>query len=186
MNIDQKVRLAINDDIENILTICNNLLIKNRTKESRETLEKYGFLIAGDNKEKWQETINDNKNCLTLVMQKEQEIIGYITGFDISMSHSKLQEIISQLLGLENLERKIFYYKQIAKKTNHNNVGKPLVLEMIKEISKRKYSFVVCQIIHKPFKNCASIAFHEKLGFKLVAITNDEDYSRGIYLKKLI
>lgn len=70
MNIDQKVRLAINDDIENILTICNNLLIKNRTKESRETLEKYGFLIAGDNKEKWQEIINDNKNCLTLVMQK--------------------------------------------------------------------------------------------------------------------
>lgn len=78
MNIDQKVRLAINDDIENILTICNNLLIKNRTKESRETLEKYGFLIAGDNKEKWQEIINDNKNCLTLVMQKNKKLLAIL------------------------------------------------------------------------------------------------------------
>jgi len=184
-NLFEKVRLATSHDIEDISVICSNQLIKNRKGQDQKTLEESGFLLGEYSKEKWQETISDNENCLTLVLEKREGVVGYLTGCDIIKTESELQEKVSLLLGLEDLERQVFYYSQIAKKQTISNVGKPLVLAMIDEIAKRKFSFVICKIIHGPIKNYASIAFHEKLGFKYIGEMYQEGYLRGIYLKKL-
>ena len=49
----------------------------------------------------------------------------------------------------------------------------------------RGYGYVVCKISHKPFQNKVSIALHEKYGFKLMSTFVDEQFTAGVYIKKL-
>jgi L-amino acid N-acyltransferase YncA len=182
--MNHQIKQATQQDIEQILKICSSNLYKNNKEQSIQKLQDFGFLIAEYTLHQWQETISD-KDSLTLVYKEKDDVVGYLNGFNIKKAETVVQNNILSLPELADINiEKIFYYRQIAKKSNTkcHNIGKDLVLTMIDEISKRGYQTIVCQIIHAPIKNSISINFHIKLGFKCIAETYENNYLRGIYL----
>lgn len=183
--LTDEVMFATYQHIEEMASICAGQLVKNRKEEDAQSIKKSGFLIGELTKKQWQDIINDKENSLALILKRGEEVIGYLTGFDIIKTESEFQEKVLFLLKLKKSEKKIFYHSQIAKKPNSKNVGKPLTMAMIDEIKKRGYHSIVCKIVHQPIKNEASITFHEKLGFKCIGEIDQENYLRGIYLLEI-
>lgn len=186
-NVENKViRNARIDDIDQIIEICNQQNIKNKNDINHKNIGKSGFLIKSKTKEQLLNFINNQEFYLALICQRNQQVIGYLTGYDlIEFKNIDFRNKILSLVDDKNNPRKIFYYDQIAKNPDSKNVGKPLLLAMIEHLKIKGYKDIFCQIVHQPFNNQASIKFHEKLGFKLVCeITEDIDqinFTKGLY-----
>lgn len=169
-------------DINCMIAICEeNLVENNRDKMTSDDFSKKGFvflkLTAADAKS----MIEDQKNFLTLVLKDGDEVLGYLIAHDVSKSEIEFQKKILQIEELKN--HKIFYHRQIAKKSGVKNVGQKLLFTMFDEARFRGYSCIVCKIVHQPFYNQASISFHKKFGFKQISEIKTNDRNAGIYLK---
>jgi len=69
-----------------MISICSQQLIKNRKTEDAATMEKSGFLIRDTTAKQLQDIIDDDENSLALVFKRNEEVAGYLIGFDIRAS----------------------------------------------------------------------------------------------------
>ena len=173
-------------DIADIIAINNANLLKNNLDGDAG---KSGFLVGEPSKVELQNIIDDKLKSLAVVLKRENEVLGYLIGFDIIKTEVDFQQQVFSLFeskGLNYEDDKVFYYSQIAKKPNSKNIGKNLVLSMFSEVKKMGYDYIVCRIVHSPIKNEASMAFHQSLGFKSVGDIAGGGYLCGIYLYILV
>src|SRR3989344_3549719 len=76
--------------------------------------------------------------------------------------------------------------QDLAKKVGYNGVGSALLETLIKTAKEKNFKTIICRIIHQPIKNLASIAFHQKFGFRLEGERERSDgYVAGLYVKNL-
>ena len=173
-------------DIVDIIAINNANLLKNNLDGDAG---KSGFLVAESSEIDLKNLINDKLKSLSVVLKRENEVLGYLIGFDIIKTEVDFQQQVFSLFeskGLNYEDDKVFYYSQIAKKPYSKNIGKNLVLSMFSEVKKMGYDYIVCRIVHSPIKNEVSMAFHHSLGFKYVGDIAGGGYLCGIYLYILV
>ena len=182
----ENVEFATSQDIGEMVAICATQLVANREGDNAQNMGKSGFLIVELTKDQAKDIINDSKDSLALILKRDDEILGYLTAFDIKKTEDEFRQKVFSVPQLQKFGKKIFYYNQIAKKPNSKNVGKKLTLAMVDEAKKRGNSCIICKIGHKPFRNEASIAFHEKLGFKCIEEIDKGGYLCGIYWKEVL
>lgn len=189
------ITTAKTDDVNQILDICKSHILRN-SKNSKEPSahENQGFLIHEPKFSEIEEIINDKKDSLLLVAKKGDEVLGYLTGQDLSKMKKEIQDAVFQLEDVKKSNGKIFYHKQIGKKIQTNSergISKNLLLKMFDEAKLRGYLQVICKIVHEPFLNKVSESFHTKYGFRQIG--NFEEFvesencvvKTGIYLKDL-
>lgn len=172
-------------DLEQIIEICAaNLVENNQKKFSAEDFSRRGFLLKKLTFDAAQEMILNHENYIFLVAKNDEEILGYVIAFDArNVADQGLNQSL-ELPEIKQIDGKILYYSQIAKKPSAKNIGEKLTLAMIDEANKRNYSQIFCKIVHAPFRNQKSIDFHLRLGFKMIAELSDEETSKGIYVLK--
>jgi L-amino acid N-acyltransferase YncA len=158
------IREAIVSDIPEIMTILQENLLSNLSHLDQNSLESRGFIIFGFNEYDLKKMIEDKKNFMVLIAQECQQIIGYTICFDDKDSPQKL-----------------LYYKHIAILPNKKGVAKQLMQAIIDKAYKSYYQGIICHIALYPIKNCVSIAFHEKYGFKLLSTIQKEEIQFGLY-----
>ena len=176
-----KVVYAQYCDIMDMIKINHTNLLKNNLDSD---VGKSGFLVVELSEIDLKNIIDDKSKSLAIVLKKEEEIFGYLIGFDIMKTEVDFQKQVFSLFeskGLNYKDDKIFYYSQIAKKPNSKNIGKNLVLSMFNEVKKMGYDYIVCRIVHSPIKNEASMAFHQSLGFKSIGDIAGGGYLCGVY-----
>lgn len=188
--IEEIVQFATYSDIAQMVEICaENLVENNREEFSSGNLSQRGFLIKKLEENETKKMIDDQKNFCSLVVKKEDKVLGYLTACDLKKTDENIQQQISQLIASgkfgENFDDKIFFYKQIAKRISEKNIGSKLLLAFYDEAKKRGYSSIVCRIVHSPQKNLASISFHQKFGFEEIAEVEENGALLGIYLKQI-
>ncbi|MDX2082993.1 MAG: hypothetical protein SFV53_03290 [Rickettsiales bacterium] len=182
------IRKAKHSDIDQMIEICEqNLVENNLTKFSAEDFSKKGFLLTRLTSENAKKMIDDRKDFVVLVAENKKEnsyeILGYLIGCDIKKSQI---DFPSETIAKKNLAAaKTFYHKQIVKKTATKNIGKKLLSAMIEMVKDKKYQQIICRIVHQPFKNEASIIFHEKFDFTKIGKMSHAKITFGIYLKNL-
>lgn len=118
----EKVNLRIKKNLKNNLLIYKILKLK-------KTKWQYNL----KSQKKWFD-LNVKKNDLHLILQKKNEIIGYVL----------LKE---KKINLKNIEKKIFHFDTliIKKKYRNNNLGKLIIKKANKLIkSKKSWGFLIC------------------------------------------
>lgn len=173
-------------NIPGIIAVLEQNLIANRIADV--DLEKTGFLVHGFTSDEAKEIITDKTNYVAFVALEDEEIVGYTMGCNIKQLQPKIQTkfaAISQELNYLLSREKIFYYRHIAKKPTTKQVGQELLQSLLAEVKHQNYHSVICQIVQKPLKNAASLAFHARFGFECMGMVQDEKYSLGVYLKLL-
>jgi hypothetical protein len=177
----KEIKIATVADISQMVEICAlNLVKNNQDKFDANDFAKKGFLIGELTESDALEMLADPKNHFVCVSKDDEEVLGYLTGCDISVSGIEFPKDISEIKS-----EKLFYYKQIVKKPDAKNIGQSLVNAMLKEVKERGYSKVVCRIVYAPFYNQNSISFHELFGFRKIGEMQDKGSNLGIYLKDL-
>ena len=167
-----------------MINICaQNLVENNRGRFDANDFAAKGFLIRKLTKEDVREMLADQENHFACVAKNGEEVLGYLTGCDVSKTEIDFFKHAPELEKLKN--QKIFYHKQIVKKPDAKNIGSKLLFAMFDEAKRRNYLHVVCRIVHKPFFNQASVSFHEKFGFKEIGAMEENGLQLGIYLKDL-
>ena len=68
--LTDEVIFAMHQDIEAMISICSQQLIKNRKTEDAATMEKSGFLIRDTTAKQLQDIIDDDENSLALVFKR--------------------------------------------------------------------------------------------------------------------
>lgn len=177
------VKFATKNDIESIVAICSEKLVENnKQKMTADDFSKNGFLMSKITKKDVENMIENENDYVVLLAKNSLEAVGYLTACDSKKAgdFKKKIESFDQLKG-----KKVLYYKQIARKNGEKNVGNSLINKMLSEAVNRGYNYVICQIVHEPFFNNISAAFHEKYGFKKIGFEVEEARKLGIYLKKL-
>src|SRR3989344_231715 len=177
-----KVRVATIADAKAIEEICSENLVQNR----QDLAEKEGFLVTKVTESDAQKMIGDLHH-LCLAAESEGEIVGYLTACRLDKSGADTLSQVSILEISKKLpQEKIIFYKHIAKKVGYNGVGSALLETLIKTAKEKNFKTIICRIIHQPIKNLASIAFHQKFGFRLEGERERSDgYVAGLYVKNL-
>lgn len=170
-------------NISQMIEICElNLAQNNKDKLSAEDFSKQGFLIGKLTFDDAEKFIIDSES-IAKIAKDNNEILGYITGYDIKKSKINFFENIKDLEKIRH--KKIYYHHQIVKKPQTKNVGSQLLQATLDEVKSKGYDYVICCIIHAPLYNEASISFHKKFGFENIGEMKAEDFTRGVYLKIL-
>jgi hypothetical protein len=175
-------------DIPGILSVLHQNLLVNQTHKNPEFLAKTGFLIHGFTETEAQSAILDRENGIFLVAKKADRVVGYAMGYHTKILKLAAREkltLVSPSLREILSSGAVFYFRHIARKSGHATVGAWLLEQLLMETKEGGYSHLVCQISHRPFRNQASISFHEKRGFSCVGETPVDDSIFGVYLKKL-
>ena len=175
-----QVRAARHEDIAGIIKICEENLLTNHQKNmTNEEIVKSGFLMSKLESDYAKNMIDDEENFIFLVAEEAGEILGYLTACDISKVAADFQKEIIEA------EHKFVYYKQIAKRPGIKGLGTELFLGLLAEAKRRNYTAILCKIVHEPIYNQASIAFHEKNGFKEIRKAQEKNRLVGVYLRAL-
>ncbi len=169
------VRQANYQDLQDIVEICRENLLRNKKEDE---ISARGFLMSEMTEEYARNMIDSDS--VVLVAEKNNKISGYLVAYDLANEDEIFQAEVRKIKGLENA--KIIYYKQIAKRLNETGVGKNLLIELVKEASKKGYSHIVCKIVLAPFYNQASVNFHEKNGFVKMTDLAEKERVVGIYV----
>ncbi len=185
-----KITCATYDDAAAMVAICASNLVNHKNNEELQKAKNFGFLITKLTEDSAKQMIDDKSNHITLVCKDDDGVaIGYLTACDIVYENSEYQKKVAQIVANhypQHQGSKIIYYKQIAKlfsKSADRPIGQQLVLAMIDEAKKRGYPIISCRIVHSPARNLRSIAFHEKMGFKLYdSIVDSREIELGIYV----
>lgn len=184
------VRNAQIEDIESILEICEKNLISNKKTHSNSEISNQGFLITKYPHSFFADLINDPQNNILLIIEKNQQKLGYLSAFNFNIAPEKVRESLqenNQNLSPNFFDQKILYYRQIAKMPDAKGVGNTLVLAMIQKAKEQNYDYIFCHIVESPIRNIASINFHENLGFKRIGqqIDHEKNLTKGVYLIKI-
>ena len=183
---NMKITHAELSDLDQVFEVCaQNRVANNREKFTDEEFAKNGFLMTQLTKERLEKMLADPQNYFLSVAKEGEEVVGYLAGYDAT----KIGQVFldNNPIPEEMKSKKIFYYKQIAKKPGTKNIGGQLIVNMFDEVKKRGYFCVVCHIVHKPIYNQASISFHQKFGFKEIGSVEEKENAvkMGVYLKVL-
>ncbi len=187
--LNRQISRAELADLPGILSILNQNLLSKKEALDTTILQQQGFLIHGFTQEEAQGAIQDKENFVFVTTKENEDVIGYATGCNIKkLQPVFLEELdsVSPVLKENLFSQKIFYLKHIAKKVGVQKVGPALFQKLLEFVKTAGYDQIVCQISHQPFKNNASISFHERLGFSCLGESRNEDTFFGIYAKKVV
>ncbi|MDP1689398.1 MAG: GNAT family N-acetyltransferase [bacterium] len=186
----QIVQNATIEDIENILTIQAQKIIIPKKEEQKA--EDSGFLVYPIFAEELERALKDGENHVIKVAKEEGKVIGYIISYDLTewtkthpgwLSNFNTTEEYKEKLK----ERKVLYGRHIAvdKDISTSGVGKELLDSTLQEAINRDYEYFIVETLKKPIANRRSANFVQKMGFKLVGQTNDDDRIWSVFLKDL-
>jgi predicted GNAT superfamily acetyltransferase len=199
-----ETQYASSNDIQGILSVQKgNLLLeiapdvfsllKQGSKINEDVVKEIGsrgFLIHALTEEELQRLISDRENIILLVTKENNEVDGYVLGYDINAWKKfkpeweetvRVSEDIAELLGKE----KILYLRHIARKGSAKGKGSKLMEMLINEAKSKGYKYIICEILEKPITNRASIEFHERWGFKKIGQVEEGHLMWGLFLKSL-
>lgn len=182
------IRFADTKDITQILNVHDQNLLANKIQPKKEILESTGFLVHHFTTNELKICIEDPRNHLVFVMTEDANVIGYQLSYDLKHLNPDwiYSEAISDSTRKLLANEKVLYHRHIAKQLDKQGVGKHLLAALEKEALKRQYEYIVCHIVHKPFRNIPSISLHEQAGYTRRDFLPDDDIDVGIYLKQLI
>lgn len=182
---DILIRNAELNDIHGILAIFEQNLLANKTNNHH--LQEKGFLAFGLTYEDIKQEILDHNHTIALVAEINNEILGFTLGNDFKIKNPGWKS--NMQLENDSIEtltsNRIFYHDYIARQLNSKGVGKKLLTTLIKKAVTQNYSYILCEIAHKPYLNKASVAFHEQFGFKCIGTINKNHFTLGVYLLKI-
>lgn len=187
-NLSRSIIHAKVDSIPGILSVLEENLIANQKQLPTHILEQNGFLIHSFTADDAKAAILNKDHFIVLISTENTDIIGYTIGCNISRLKKDFQDKLAAVSSEINdiiSSQKSFYHRHIAKKLTKKNVGTQLLEQLITETKHMDYKYIICQIAHEPFRNKASIALHQKLGFEYCGCTQNENLILGVYLKKL-
>lgn len=181
-----QIAAAALHDIPDIMTILQQNLIHNLDISANKNIEQTGFLIHAFTPEVLEVAILNPAHYMVITAQQQQETVGYIWACDYQTLSAEFQEKLSTILAEHRIPiESILYYRQIAKKVGTKGIGQALITALMQEALQRHYRYIICQIVHQPFENKASINFHEKAGFKMLTTIPNEEKLTGLYLKAI-
>ncbi|OGT52691.1 MAG: hypothetical protein A3E84_02695 [Gammaproteobacteria bacterium RIFCSPHIGHO2_12_FULL_42_13] len=187
-NSSIEVKIADFEDIPGIMAVLEYNLIANRKAANKDALEQGGFLIHPFTADYVKTAIDDRDNHIVLAgKSSDGELAGYVIAYNLKKSSVELYShlAITPELDATFSTTQALYHRHIAKKGMNRGVGKELLQALLDEAQFRGYQYVICQIAHEPIQNKPSIALHEKLGFVLVGLDDEQGIRFGVYLKKL-
>lgn len=169
-----------------ILNILQQNLITNLDTSASNLVEQRGFLIHAFKPEVLETAITDPEHYLVLTAWQQQRMQGYIWACDYQRLATEFQATLADVLTEHHVPTShVLYYRQIAKMPGSKGIGSAMLSALCNEAIQRGYQYVICQIMHKPFENKASIKFHENAGFKLLTTLSAEDKISGLYIKAI-
>ncbi len=177
------IRQARQLDASEITRIIEQSLITSKLQDDQ--LESQGFLIYPHTIKDIESFILDQENYFVLVAEANNQIIGFAICCDIKMMTDLRSYLASQPDMSKLAASKILYLKQIAKVDGVKGVGHMLMQSILHHAHSENNNYIISQIAHFLVKNKRSILFHEKYGFELIAVVEENSDVTGVYLKTI-
>jgi GNAT superfamily N-acetyltransferase len=176
------IRKAKTGDESAIELIANSIKLKDKGPNNK------GFLVYILNKEDYQKRIQ--LSDYFYVAELDNKIIGFLMCYDDeTLTHLKNMKLIRHEDSIANYlisQNKPFVFgDQIGVLYDYSNkdVGSSLIKHLIEDMKKDDINKLYVAILHKPFKNKASLDFCKKLGFRFIEeVENDDKKVWGICL----
>ena len=167
------IRSAKLEDVDGILAIQENCLLKNKTIKSAE---KDGFLVYPVRQDELNEIINSGEDFLFVAVGKEG-IVGYALAHDLNnwrkiKSKWDKRIIVSPKTRDHLAQDRIIYFRHVARKLSFSSVGAELEDQVYLAVKNNGFKYVVGEILEHPISNEKSKEEHEKRGYKKIGQTN--------------
>lgn len=181
------IRIANLNDVPGVLNVLEENMLTQEKIELLDDMENKGFLTFKLTSKEVEQSISDDENTTVLVAQSSNEIIGFTLGYNLHhkipdwSAHVKVDNSTMEILT----KHRIFFHDYIARVRNTSGIGKKMLERLVKEASVRGYQYIVCEIAQHPYRNKASIYFHEQFGFNCVGTISKDSTVLGIYLLKI-
>lgn len=183
------VHFAQKQDLIGMLAILNINLISDKKihRINKKQVEANGFLVGPFTADEIATHLVSTENHIILVAREEDLVTGYLISYDLCRVSDGLYKEFTSFPEIDKVQdkKKILYYRQVAKLPGKENIGSKLLQKMLDEAKEKGYEMVVCRVVHKPFQNKISIAFHKKFGFKFLGLVQNGDMTLGVYMKAL-
>jgi len=183
-----EVGFAKAEDIDGIISVQKRRLLREKKNVG---IVKEGFLVYPVSSKELKELL-PRENAIILVAKERERVLGYILSYDLNFWrelkpgwYEKLNasEHVKQVL----LRKKVLYLRHIARLKGCKGVGTRLLSELMKIAKRRKYEYVICEILESPVKNKTSVNFFEKFGFVPAgSVTYSDGFKWRIFIKKLL
>ncbi|MCB1720616.1 MAG: GNAT family N-acetyltransferase [Alphaproteobacteria bacterium] len=180
---DIKVRFATPEDAEQMSAVANSNFVPLEKLSERAH---QGFTI-------WPRDQNDYANCIgssshvAVAEDADGKIVGHILAYDMG--------VFKQIAHQSGSKNPIHQYKeypdtsifldQITIKPDHHGMGIGSMLDAFLRAHAPQSDLWITDIVHKPVKNEASVAFFENLGFELQDEVEHDGWILGIYEREI-
>lgn len=171
-----------NSDIDGVLSLLQESLLPDKISDSeREKLMMKGFIVYPVDKNNLSEVIADEENHISLVARgNNNNMLGYVLAYDLNIwrrhkagwdARIDAPDEIKSLLT----DNKVLYLRHIVAKKEHEGIGVKLEYKLFKEAKRKKFEYIIGEILKKPVPNNISLRFHEGLEFRQVGTMQYDD-----------
>lgn len=179
MNIT--INKATVKDIEGIMNVQNSVMVKISdifVPENQPVLAKKGLLVYPITKKDFELILTDPE-CLCLVLEDNNIIVGYIVGY-------LLDEELEELLDLNQIEKekllplqkgKTFYIHQQVVLPTYAGAGRILMKKLEENLYEQNYNCVFGSIMEFPLKNIISwnVQTSKRVGANSIGSVTDKN-----------
>jgi hypothetical protein len=161
-----KIKIDFPDiqDINQILSVQNLVLLKNKNIELDHSINEKGFLVNEINKNDLRYAIEHNRkeSFITIAKNTEGEIIGYFLAYDMKDFIKKHPNWFNETgVNFEVIkDKKVLYGKHLASDGTTKGIGRALEIQMYGLVKNMGYSLCLVEICEGPIKNDKSLGIH--------------------------
>jgi len=171
-----------NSDIDGVLSLLQESLLPNEISDSeREKLMTKGFIVYPVDKNDLSEAIIDEENHISLVAHdNKNNVLGYVLAYDLNTWRKHKVEWEDRIDAPDEIksllaDNKVLYFRHIVAKTGQNGIGVKLEYELFKEAKRKKFEYIIGEILKSPVPNDISLRFHEGLEFRQTGTIQYDD-----------
>ncbi len=173
------------NDLGEILQLANSIKLKNNSPKEG------GFLVYVLDEGGYKERIH--LSSYFYVAESKNKIIGFLMCYDnktlTDLKNKNLLDYEDKTVNLILSQNRPFLFgDQIGVISSHRSqgIGKSMIKQLFEDMKKQNIKRIYVAVLHKPFKNIASLGFCKKLGFNfLQEVENKDNLVWGIYYLNL-